>query len=79
MPGGILRGQVINEKLMAVSLASIPQKNTTQKIVGHYMVLKDCDHDVAIKLANNKNLKNEQYLQLSEISLNCQIDEQVRE
>ena len=41
------------------------------------MVLKDCDHDVAIKLANNKNLKNEQYL--SEISLNCQIDEQVRE
>lgn len=77
MPGGILRGQVINEKLMAVSLAFIPQKNTTQKIVGHYMVLKDCDHDVAIKLANNKNLKNEQYL--SEISLNCQIDEQVRE
>ena len=75
MPGGILRGQVINEKLMAVSPAFIPQKNTTQKIVGHYMVLKDCDHDVAIKLASW--LKNEQ--DLSEISLNCQIDEQVRE
>ena len=58
MPWVILRGQVINEKLMAVSLLSYRRKTRHKKLeVEHCMVLKDCDHDVAIKLANSKNLK----------------------